>query len=140
MMLFVVCACASLAGGAATATATTAPGTTATVPVKLTNSTIKVAPDVFTEISSPKVARYPRGATIVFKITNNGTAPLTLRLRLLTKLHVYGSKYLKPTESTKPIAPHGTTKLKATFAFRGNYQFELLRGGKIVAKNAIFIF
>lgn len=131
---------AVLAGSAATAGATTAPGATATIPVTLTNSTIKVAPDRFTLKSEPNVARYPRGVTIHFRITNKGTIPLVLTLHLLTKLRVYGSKYLKPTESTKPIAPGASVKMTATFAFRGNYQFELKKAGTIVAKHPVQVF
>lgn len=134
------CICAVLTGGAATAMATTAPGSSATVPVMLSNTTIKVARDQFTLKTAPDVARYPRGATIHFKITNNGSESVKLVLRFLGKLKVYGSKYLKPTESTKSIAPHGTAKLSATFVFRGNYEFELVRGGKVVAKNPVDIF
>jgi hypothetical protein len=136
-ILAALLAAAALAGQAG---ATTAPGATATIPVTLTSSTIKVAPDKFTLKSAPDVARYPRGVTIHFKITNTGSVPVVLTLRLLTKLHVFGSKYLKPTESTKPIAPHATVKLTATFAFRGAYRFELSRGGKVVASSAVVVF
>lgn len=138
--LVCVCVCAVLTGGAVTAMATTAPGSSATVPVTLSNTTIKVARDQFTLKTAPKIARYPRGATIHFKVTNDGSEPVKLVLRYLGKLKVYGSKYLKPSESTKPIPPHGTAKLSATFVFRGNYEFELVRGGKIVAKSPVEIF
>lgn len=129
-----------LAAGAASVHATTAPGASAVVPVTLTNTTIKVARDKYTLKKEPNVARYPRGATIHFKITNKGSVPVVLTLRLLTKLHVYGSKYLKPTESTKAIPPRGTAKLTATFAFRGDYEFELKKAGATVAKSAIQVF
>ncbi|HEY2074320.1 MAG TPA: hypothetical protein VGG88_12155 [Gaiellaceae bacterium] len=136
-ILAALLAAAALAGQAG---ATTAPGATATIPVTLTSSTIKVAADKFTLKSAPDVARYPRGVTIHFKITNTGSAPVVLKLHLLTKLHVFGSKYLKATESTKLIAPKATVKLTATFAFRGDYRFELVRAGKIVATSAVVVF
>ena len=129
-----------IAGQAVPALATTAPGASATIPVTVTNTTIHVAPDKFTLKSAPNVARYPRGVTINFKIKNNGSVSSVLTLKLLTKLHVYGASHLKATESTKPIPPKGTAKLSATFAFRGDYEFELVQGGKIVAKNAIVVF
>jgi hypothetical protein len=120
--------------------ATTAPGASATIPVTVTDSATKITPDKFTLKSAPNVARYPRGATIHFKITNKSSAAVTITLRLLTKLKVYGSKYLKPTESTKPIVPGGSAKLTATFAFRGDYELEVVRNGKIVRKSPIVAF
>jgi hypothetical protein len=138
--LTAVCAAAVLTVVAAPANATTAPGASATIPVTVTDTTIKVAADRFTLKSAPNVARYPRGVTIHFKITNTGSAPVIVTLRLLTKLKVYGASHLRATESTTSIAPKGTTKLTATFAFRGKYQLEVKRAGKIVATNPIVVF
>jgi uncharacterized cupredoxin-like copper-binding protein len=136
-----LCAVAvSLAVVAAPASATTAPGATATIPVTVTNTSIKVAADKFTLKSAPNVARYPRGVTIHFKIKNTGSASVIVTLHLLTKLHVYGASHLKTSVSTKPIAPNATVKLTGTFTFRGNYQLEVRRAGKLVAKNPIVVF
>jgi uncharacterized cupredoxin-like copper-binding protein len=135
-----LCAAAVLGVLAAPASATTAPGAAATIPVTITNTSIKVAADKFTLKSAPNVARYPRGVTIHFKITNKGSASVIVTLHLLTKLHVYGASHLKTSESTKPIAPNATVKLTGTFTFRGNYQLEVRRAGKLVLKNAIIVF
>ncbi len=139
-ILATLCAAAVLGVLAAPVSATTAPGAAATIPVTITNTSIKVAADKFTLKSAPNVARYPRGVTIHFKITNKGTAPVIVTLHLLTKLHVYGANHLKTSVSTKPIAPSATVKLTGTFTFRGNYQLEVRRAGKLVLKNAIIVF
>jgi len=139
-ILATLCAAAVLGVLAAPVSATTAPGAAATIPVTITNTSIKVAADKFTLKSAPNVARYPRGVTIHFKITNKGTAPVIVTLHLLTKLHVYGANHLKTSVSTKPIAPSATVKLTGTFTFRGNYQLEVRRAGKLVLKNAIVVF
>jgi len=135
-----LCVLASFAVIAAPASATTAPGAAATIPVTVTNTNIKVAADRFTLKSAPNVARYPRGVTIHFKIKNTGSAPVIVTLRLLTKLHVFGASHLKTSESTPPISPNATVRLTGTFAFRGNYQLEVRRGGKLVATNPIVVF
>jgi hypothetical protein len=131
---------AVLVSSAVASRATTSPGATALVPVKLTNGSITVTPDRFTLKSNPKLARYPRGATITFKIQNEGTVPLSLVLRVLTKLTFYGANTLKTSVTTGKIAPTAIKRIRATFTFRGNYEFELVKKGKIVARNAISVF
>jgi hypothetical protein len=133
-------ASAVLVSSAVASHATTTPGATALVPVKLTNTSITVTPDPFTLKSDPKLARYPRGATVTFKIQNEGTVKLSLVLRVLTKLQFYGANTLKTSVTTGKIAPTAIKRIRATFTFRGNYEFELVKAGKIVARNPISVF
>jgi hypothetical protein len=136
-VLSAVAACTLLAPSAG---ATTAPGATTLIPVTLSDANIKVAPDVFTQKDTPNVARYPRGASITFRIANNGAKPASLVLRVLSKLSFYGANQLKRSASTGTITPGRVKRLHAIFAFRGEYEFELVRNGKIVARNPIVIF
>jgi hypothetical protein len=131
------CAAAALT---AQAHATTTPGTNTLVPVKLTNTTITVAKDKFSLKNRPNLARYPRGATITFRIQNEGTRPLSLVLHTTTKFQFYEGSLLKTSGGTGNIAPTGAKRLRATFTFRGKYEFELLNNGKIVARTPISVF
>lgn len=131
---------AVLASSAIAANATTSPGASALIPVTLTDTTITVTPDRFTLKSQPNVARYPRGATITFKIQNEGTLPLVLVLRVVTKLNFYGANTLKTSVSTGKIAPTAIKRIRATFTFRGDYELDLVKNGKTVARSSIVVF
>jgi hypothetical protein len=132
--------CATALAAAATAGATTGPGVLAKVPVVLSPTKIAIPKDQFVLKSQPDVARYPRGATISFGITNHGKKPAVLVLRLTSKLNFVGASQLKKLASTKPIAPGKTTHMRAQFFFRATFEFQEIVGGKIVARHAMVIF
>jgi hypothetical protein len=133
-----ICIAAVLAAGQARATTT--PGVRVLVPVTLTNSKIAVAVDKFTSKKNPRLTRYPRGATVTFSIRNEGTKPLVLVLRAITHFQFYVGTKLERSESTGTIDPSGGKRLRATFIFRGKYEFDLVSRGKIVARSPISVF
>jgi hypothetical protein len=128
------------AAPAAAASRTTAPGVVAHVPIVLTNSSIEIPKDQFVLASAPNVARYPRGALLDFKILNRGKHPAVLKLRLLSKLHFVGASRLKKFVSTPPIPAGKSRHLRVDFEFRALFRFELLVGGKVLARHPLVIF
>jgi hypothetical protein len=124
----------------AAASRTTAPGVVAHVPVVLTNLSIEIPKDQFVLASAPNVARYPRGALLDFKILNRGKHPAVLKLRLITKLHFIGASRLKKSVSTEAIPAGKSQHLRIGFAFRASFMFELLVGGKVIARHPLVIF
>jgi len=116
------------------------PGVDVVVPVELTGGTISVRSDKFSRQDEPGVVRYPRGATVTFRVRNEGKVPLTLVLRIRSRFQFYEANILRSRATTGTLAPAAVKPLRATFTFRGPFEFELLRHGKVVAKRQISIF
>jgi hypothetical protein len=140
-VVLVVVICLTVAVAAATAgMRTTAPGVTAHVPIVLMSASIEIPKDQFAQKAHPNLARFPRGATIIFNIQNKGGRAATLVLRLTSKISFYGASKLKKEIRTGIVAPGKTAHLTGTFVFRGLFLFELVVDGKIVATHPMAIF
>jgi hypothetical protein len=110
-----------MAAFTASATATTTPGRTVIVQAVMTDSKVVLVPrkPAGNYISSNgRAATFPRGAVIIFKVTNKGTKPYLPAIGIPKGLDPLGEKYFT---AHKVAAPGGHVELLVNFAFRGSF-------------------
>lgn len=116
---------------------TTAPQQPTAVTVSLTNSSIKIQADKFTKHG---IYYYPRGAIIDFVLKNNGKQPVSVRIKLNSKLHFFGASHIATfTLAGKPIRPGHVRHFEVFFFFRSSFAMQMLTGGRVRASSPIII-
>ena len=119
--------CLAGVSGVAAAPQTTAPDVLTQVKVSITDASVRIARDKFTQGS---LARYPRGAIIDFVVTNRGTKPYNAEL-LLTGKHTFTKYEIKGTSiKSPPIPPGRTAHVRVNFYFRSTFAIRALLNGK----------
>jgi hypothetical protein len=136
-MCVLVAACA-LPASVAGALTTTAPDIPHNVAVVISDKTIAIARDRFTQGS---VTQYPRGAIIEFLITNTGSQAHAVRLVLKSK-HVFTQyeKHITVITAGLPIPPGDRRSLPINFYYRGVFVLQVMSGTQVRASAPIVIF
>ena len=128
--------CLTLSSGALAARLTTAPAPSAPISVTLGRTAITL----HSYISHGK-ALFPRGALVDFILKNNTTERISVRLKLVGKVHFNGSSAIATyTPAGQPIRAGKLRHFKIDFFFRSSFALQELVNGKVVASVPIIVF